>query len=143
MRSLRPSPRRGVALVLAVTCLFVLTIVLGSLIRMGVSERRQARAEERLLRAVWLAESGLERAWARLSEMPDYRGETWEILAESLGGDQPAVVTIVAEPVPNAPARRLVRVQANYPSSGSSRARHTRTIEFDLPASDSRPGENR
>src|SRR5437660_980137 len=130
------SRRGGAALAVALVALVVLGIMLGVLLRLGVSRRRQARAEERRVQAEWLAESGLERAWARLAESPDYEGETWGLSADDLGAPgksgADAAVTIEVRPVEGATRRRSVRVVAVNPRQSETGARHTKTLVFDL-----------
>ena len=137
---MRRSRRRGVALLLAVACLALLVLVFSSLMRLGFAGRGQARSEERRLKAAWLAESGLERAWAKLSMNPEFRGETWELSAETLNGRDPASVRIVVEPRGD---RLRVSSRADYPREGTSRARQTRTASFSANQKNPRSGANR
>jgi hypothetical protein len=106
-------------------CLLVITLIAGGLIRLVHSQRQRIRIEERQLQADWLAESGLERAAARLSQDPGYRGETWKLPAEVLGGPDAGLVTITVEPLrAEAKAdRRLVTIQADYPTELPRRIR--------------------
>ncbi|MDB5351531.1 MAG: hypothetical protein JWN86_2778 [Planctomycetota bacterium] len=140
MRASPKKTRRGVALLMVVACLAVLAIVLGVLLRIGVAERRQSLASERRLRATWLAESGLERAWAGLSRSRDYGGETWDLSPETLHGRDGALVVIAVERIPGSPDRRKVTARADYPREGSSRVRQTRTTVMNLTAT--APGES-
>ena len=52
-------------------------MICGGLLRLVGSQRVLIRSEERTLQAEWLAESGVERAVARLAGDTSYRGETW------------------------------------------------------------------
>lgn len=130
---------RGAVLIMVIVCLFVLTIVFGVLVKLAFAERKQARAAERRLQAIWLAESGLERAWAKLSASGAYLGETWEIPAESLRSRDGAVVRIVVERVDGDSRRRRVTARADFPREGPSRARETRTTEISV--NEPAPGE--
>lgn len=121
---------RGLALPMAVVCLTVLTIVFGILTRQALSARRAARAEERRLRAGWLAESGLERAWARLAADPGYRGETWDLSAEALKDHHGAAVVIAVEPVSGDDEHLRVTARADFPRDVDAHARQTRTALF-------------
>ncbi len=107
-------------------CLLVLTLISGVLVKLGVAYRQQVRAQERRLQAEWLAESGVDRALARLAAKPDYKGEIWEIAAETLG--RPAVVTIKVDPPTSPGDGRVVRVQADYPPDPPRRIRSTREV---------------
>jgi hypothetical protein len=125
--------RSGAALVIAILLMTLLVLVLGTLTRIGLAERTQARAEERRLRASWLAESGLERAWTKILADPSYVGETWEIPAETLHDSHAASVLIRAEPIADRPGTRRVVARADFPKDGASRARQTRTTFMNLP----------
>ena len=132
MKARRNRTPRGVALLVVVGCLAVMVLVFGALIKVGIAERQEARAEETRLRAAWLAESGLERAWAKLAEKADYSGETWELPAETLQGHDAAVVHIAVESVAGKSERRRVTARADYPRDGTSRARQTRVVEMNI-----------
>lgn len=128
------SRRRGAALALGLVCLALVVLVLGSLLRRVTEARLVVRASERALQADWLADSGLARAAARLALDPGYRGETWTIPADRLGGRDPALVVIAVAPAPDNPQARAVRVQADTPPDAPRRARRTRTLTIHLPA---------
>jgi len=117
-----------VVLIVVLVCVAVAAAVLMAVLRMSLAERESFRLQTRQLQAAWLAESGLERAAARLAADPQYAGETWHIAAEELGGLDAAVVTIRVEPAPHEPARRLVRVEADYPDHPQFRARKSKQV---------------
>ncbi len=125
--------RRGAALIVAILLMTLLVLVIGTLARVGLAERTQTRAEERRLKASWLAESGLERAWAKILADPSYVGETWEIPAEAFHESHPASVLIRVEPISDRPGARRVVARADFPKDGTSRARQTRTSLMNLP----------
>jgi hypothetical protein len=78
--------------------------------------------------AQWLAESGVQRAAARLRAAADYRGETWEIPADLLGSGHPAAVTIEVRTTAGDPSRRELHVVSRYPADGTRAATCERTI---------------
>jgi Tfp pilus assembly protein PilX len=121
--------RRGAALLVAMVCLVILTAIAGSLARKAVTRRARRKAEERRVQAEWLARSGLERAWVKLSASPDYHGESWKVSPEDLEGPDSALVVITVAEVAGKPTR-LVRVVADYPPDESRRARHTLQLEL-------------
>jgi Tfp pilus assembly protein PilX len=137
---IKPRPRGG-TLLIVVVCLAVMVLVFGALVRMGLAEKARSLAEERKLRAAWLAESGLERAWAKLGESGSYAGETWALSAETLRGRDPAVVRIDVEPIEGRAGRLRVTARADYPRDGTSRVRQTRVVEMNRPITV--PGESR
>ena len=79
-------PPRAMISVAVLVCLLVIMLICASLLRLVQSRRALIRNEERKLQADWLVESGLDRAAARLGDDPSYRGETWTIPADELGG---------------------------------------------------------
>jgi hypothetical protein len=87
------------------------------------------------MQADWLAESGLARASARLAAEKGYRGETWEVAPEALGGSAGVVrIAVDSEDREGRPARGrfLVRVEADYPRDDVRRARTSKTLTIDL-----------
>ena len=120
------SRRRGLTAAAVLVCLMVVTLASGVLVKQGVAYREQVRAQERRLQAEWLAESGVDRALARLAAKPDYTGERWEVAAETLG--RPAVVTIEVDPPSAQHEDRIVRVRADYPPDPPRRIRCTREV---------------
>ena len=66
-------------------CLIVITLISGAVLKVGLAHRDLVRAQERRLQAEWLAESGVQRALARLAVDRDYAGETWPFSAADLG----------------------------------------------------------
>ena len=115
----------GLIAVVMVVALVVIALIGGALLRVAAARRAQVRMEERRLQADWLAESGLERASARLAGDAGYLGETWQVPPAELGGPWGATVSIAVEAVPDRPDRRLVRVRAEYPREAQRRARRT------------------
>jgi hypothetical protein len=130
----RPA-RRGAVLLVAVVCVGVCCAIFVSLVRLSVAERHRADAEAWQVQAAWLAESGLERAVARLRADAGYQGETWNLTADAMGTGEPAVVTIQVEKVPEGANRRLVRVRADYPDDPQHRARSSKQAAVELSGS--------
>ena len=124
--------RRGVVVVIVVVALALIALLCVSLLRLAAARVAQARADERRLQAEWLADSGLERAAARLAADRDYAGETWAIAAEELGGPAGGVVRIAVEPVDGSSTRRRVRVRAEFPRDSPRAARRTREATLGL-----------
>jgi hypothetical protein len=118
--------------VAVLVCLVVITMIGAGLLRLVGSQRATIRGEESGLQSEWLAESGVEHAVARLDGDPAYQGETWSIPAEALGGPAPGVVSIKVGPIDDDPDRRLVTVQADYPSDPGQRIRTSKRTVVQL-----------
>jgi Tfp pilus assembly protein PilX len=131
--------RRGAVLVIVLILLLAVVVVIGSLMCMLLAEQRQLRSHDDRLQAMWLAESGLQRAAARLTHSADYAGETWAVSAESLGGDRAGNVEIQVQGVAGEPGVRRVQVTADYPADPVHRKRHSKQITIRL----TNPGDTR
>ncbi|MEE8451062.1 MAG: hypothetical protein V3R99_04075 [Thermoguttaceae bacterium] len=119
---------------MVLACVAVASIVFMSIVKVVSVERRSIQKETWRLQATWLAESGLQRAAARLAADADYAGETWNLTAEQLGLDDAAVVEIEVDVLPDTPNRRTVRVRADYPNHPQHRCRYTKSVAIWLPA---------
>jgi hypothetical protein len=131
----RRPDRRGLAIIPALVCLLLVTLLSGLLLRQVTTRRATARSEERRMQAEWLAESGLARASARMAAEHGYRGETWEVAPEALGGGAGVVrITVDAGDREGRSARDrfLIRVEADYPRDDVRRARASKTLTIDL-----------
>jgi len=138
--------RRALTTVAVLVCLVVITLIVAALLKVGLAQRNQIRSSERKLQAEWLAESGLDRALARLAADGDYSGEEWPILAQDLSlGEIPttgeparasarpaAMIRISVEHVAQQANRRRIRVQADYGLDPPNRSRHTKQVLIDL-----------
>ena len=123
---------RGLALIVVMVCLAVFATLCGVLVKLALSERRQVRMQEWRHQAEWLAESGIERAAARLADSEDYTGETWEVSPEQLGQGTTGVVTIEVERVDAQPNLRQVRVRADYLRDGVRSARQSKETQVQI-----------
>jgi type II secretory pathway pseudopilin PulG len=142
---------RGMTVVAVIVCLIIITMVSGAALKISLARRNLVRSQERRLQAEWLAESGAERAKAKLARDHAYTGETWALSARDLGqgehasapaksGDSIAVVarvTITAKQLPGAKTLRHVHIQADYPLDEAGRSRQTKEITIDLDSSPS------
>jgi hypothetical protein len=120
--------------VAALVCLLVMTLIGASLLRTIQTQRALLRSEEQRLQADWLADSGLERACARLANDPAYGGETWTLSGEQLGGKEAGTVTIsVGAPAEKeGVSQRLVSVQSDFPSDPPRRVRARRQAVVEI-----------
>jgi type II secretory pathway component PulK len=132
-------PRRGAALMAALVCMLVASVLAGSVLRAVVRDQRQSRERLRRTQAAWLAEAGVERAAAQLRARGDYDGETWRVPPAELGGSDSGLVEIRVENVADRSAQRRVHVQADYPDRPLHRARCGKTILIDLALKEATP----
>jgi hypothetical protein len=128
----RGKQRRGFIAALMLVIIMILTILMGVLLKIMLMRQADLHAAEQRLQAEWLAESGLDRALAKLASAPNYTGETWEIPATELAGRDDGLVVIAVEAVPGKPSARLIRARADYPKAELRRSRDTRTLTVDL-----------
>lgn len=127
----RAMVRRGVAVLIALAVTAIASLLVVLMFKLAIARHETLRTESARLQAQWLAESGFERAVARLATDAAYPGETWSLDAESLGRRDPGRVQIDVVPAPDRPARRTIRVVADYPDDALNRVRIT--IERQLP----------
>ncbi len=125
--------RRGVILILILACLAIASVLLITGIKLALSSHRVARTFGWGEQAQCLAESGLERAAAQLAADADYSGETWNISARDLGGDDAGRVKIEVKPIPEHGNRRLVKVEADFPDDPLDRVEYSRELTLELP----------
>ena len=128
---------RGLTVVVVLVCLIIITLVSGAVLKIGLAQRELAQAQERRLQAEWLAESGAQRALARLAVDSTYKGETWTVSTDDLGQSEKSAesagnVAIAVDSVAADSARRHVRITADFPRDPPRRARHTREFMIDL-----------
>ena len=128
--------RRGVVMLVAMVCLVLVVLLLGALLRLAVTHRRQVRHEQIRLQADWLAEAAVERAVHRLNTDGDYEGETWTFTAAQLGGGQAGEATIRVNAVQENPEVRQIVVRATYPTATHRFATRTKQILAKVSASD-------
>lgn len=107
--------RRGTILLLVLVSVLIAGALMVSVVRSTTLRRAQQRQEFARWQASRLADSGLARAAARLASDANYRGETWNIPAEALGG-RPGRVTIALTPDPRGEAPWLVSATASWPA---------------------------
>jgi len=121
--------RRGtIAVIAMIAILITISIGLG-LVQTALQSRRQALQWQRQKQAQWLAEAGIERAAAQLADSADYRGETWKLTADELGGRFDGEVRIELEPAgDNGGNNYQLTVVADYPAESEQRIRSRKTI---------------
>src|SRR5262245_15464153 len=118
--------RRGAFTVVVLVSLLVAGMLMASMLRVALLQDRQLGYEQFRLQASWLVESGLERAVSRSAAEPDYRGETWRLEPDQLGGAAAATVVVRVEKDETNSRRHTIFIEAVYPEEGPHQARLTR-----------------
>jgi len=119
-------------LIVILVCVALAVTIIVSVARSAVVQQQRVRSRAWQLQARLLAESGLERAAARLAADPKYAGETWSVVPEALDGRHGAAVQIQVEALPRPSSRRLVRVRADFPDQPDARVRQTREAVVEI-----------
>jgi len=114
--------------VLAVALVFFLlcTAILCTLLQGVINHERQVRDHRQLDQARWLADAGIDRAIAQFRQSDSYRGETWKVSSDELGGAADGKVTITVQAVDEHPGEVRVVAQADYPDDDVHRVRQSR-----------------
>ena len=120
--------RGGAIIVFAMLALLVVSMLGASLLRTVGMSQRQLQREQLRTQAVWLADSGCDRAIARLRREPTYVGESWAVAAEQLAADRTAIVTITVTADPQSDDRAIVSSVAEYPHNSPQAIRITRQM---------------
>ena len=123
--------RSGFVAVIALIGLLLTGMIGTSLVRLAITRHRQLQGQTLHVQAEWLAESGLERAAARLAADAGYSGETWDLTADSLGGRHAGRVVITIQRGDNDEGRVQVTAVADYPLDAAERARSRRAVRLE------------
>ena len=136
--------RHGVTIIIVIALFAVAMTMIGVWTRSALGHRRQMHRWHQRVQATWLADAGLRRAAARLAREGDlYKGELWQIDAESLSGQAAAEVAIRIEPTDDADRVRIVATAdyfsggkgpsgAEYPIGNGRQVRFTKSTEINL-----------
>jgi Tfp pilus assembly protein PilX len=124
--------RRGAVLALALVVFLLCTAILCTLLQGVVNHERQVRDHRQIDQAAWLADAGINRAVAQLRQTDTYRGETWSVSADDLGGAAGGKVTIEVEASDQQPGAMHLTVQADFPDDAVHRIRQSRETTIHL-----------
>ena len=124
--------RGGLALMVVLVALAIISAIGMSLLKSAISQHRQVARDVLVVQSRWLAESGIDRAAALLKTDEKAAGFQWSVPAEQLGGRHAAKVTIEIKPVENAPQRRQIVAATEYPAESPKRIRATVTRFVDF-----------
>lgn len=132
-RNVRTTSRRsGLALLVVLVALAIVSTIGMTLLRMALMHHRQAQRETCAAQSRWLAESAFELAGRRLKTDAKFEGFTWSVPAAELDGRHAAKVVIEIRPVKEAPQRREVTIVADFPANEPQRSRTRFVRQVDL-----------
>jgi Tfp pilus assembly protein PilV len=123
----------GMVLIVLLVCLAVAAALIAGAAKIAITSHRATQAASWNVQARWLAESGAERAAAKLAADAAYTGETWTIPAAELDGQDGGIVRIEVKPVAEREKRRTVKIEADFPTDPVHFARQEKEIIVDLP----------
>ena len=126
------SSRNGIALLVVLVALAIVSTIGMLLLRMSLMHHRQAQRETSVAQTRWLAESAFDQAGRRLKVDAKSEGFTWSVPAKELDGQHAANVVVEIRPVKDAPQRREVTVVADFPANSAQRSRTRRVRQIDL-----------
>lgn len=124
--------RSGLALLVVLVSLAIVSTIGMTLLRMALMHHRQAQRETCAAQSRWLAESAFDLAGRRLKADAKFEGFTWSVPAAELDGRHAAKVVIEIRPVKEAPQRREVTIVADFPANEPQRSRTRLVRQVDL-----------
>ena len=128
---------RGMVLIVFLACLAVAAALIAGTARIALVSHEAAQTASWNAQARWLAESGVERAAAKLAADAAYAGETWTVPAVEFGGQEGSqeggIVRIQVLPAADQPHRRALKIEADFPDDPVHYARQQKEIVLDLP----------
>ena len=132
-RDARTTRRRsGIALLVVLVSLGIVSSIGMTLLRMALMHHRQAQRETFVSQSRWLAESAFDQTGRRLKADAKSEGFTWSVPATELDGRHAANVVIEIRSVKDAPQRREVTVIADFPVNSPQRSRTRLVRQVDL-----------
>lgn len=130
-----PKRRFGVMVAMALVCVLVVAVLGTALVRVLLMQHRLALRDQYQIQALWLAESAIHRAAARLADSPDYEGETWNVERQIFGGRWSGSARIRVEQVGADEHLRKIIVEARYPGDAERRVVQRRETFVRIPVS--------
>ena len=124
--------RSGIALLVVLVALAIVSTIWLLLLRMSLMHHRQARREAFVAQSRWLAESAFDQTGRRLKADAKSEGLCWSVPAKELDGQHAANVVVEIRSVKDAPQRREVTVVADFPINSPQRSRTRRVRQIDL-----------
>ncbi len=133
-RQHQPFRRRAAIMAGAVVTLLIVAVTGAALIHAVAQQRAQSRTQLHTLQAMWLCESALNRAAAKLQQDGSYTGEEWQTPANPPAQMQAGKAVIEIEKQKD--GARRISVVATYPATAVHQIQHSgqRLIPAEIPA---------
>jgi len=125
------SQRRGSILVVALVCLLVVMSLLGHMLLAAVRNGRQLHAERDYRQCELLLQAGTDRGLTQLAADASYKGETYEIPAEEIIGQEAGRLTIQVTRDQDAESSQL-NIIAEYPLGVVPSVRRSRQLQLQV-----------
>jgi hypothetical protein len=124
--------RRGAVLMMLIVSLAVVGVMIVAVARMFVARRNLQLTQEQHLQSALLAQAGVERGAALLTDDPDFAGQTWAIPAEQLGGRSRAQVKITIAANEDSPTEREISAKAALGEDAETAVKYARLARLQL-----------
>ncbi len=128
--------RNGLMIIAALVCLLVVTSIVGSMLQSALRARRQLHAERDRRQTEMLLEAGADRAAARFAAEAEFRGDTWNLPAETIVGHGDGRVTTQISRNADSEAWQI-HVVAEYPLGRDYPIRRSHTFQLASPTTQS------
>ncbi|QDU56218.1 hypothetical protein [Aeoliella mucimassa] len=126
--------RRGTALVVALTCLLLISMLVTAMLQAALTSRRQLRTERHARQAMLLLQAGAERAQQQWTLQETYDGETLRIEVPEPTETQTGEVVIArvaADPqTADPPTKGHLTITAKYPLESPHFVQRSLTISL-------------
>lgn len=134
-------PRSGVALIMMMICLLLVTTMSAALVRMALLQREQLERSSWATQADWLALSARERAVAQRAADSAYAGETWLPADSPEGAPIGRVeISISGASADGAASSPIAYITVTVPDDDIDCARVARTWSIPAAETSSEPG---
>ena len=129
----RPTRRErgGFLVVAALVCLLIVTSIVGSMLQSALRARRQLHSDRDRRQAELLLDAGADRALLRLAAEPDFRGDIWQLPADSIVGRGEGRVTTEVSRSANDDSWQLL-VVAEYRLGGAFPIKRSNTFQLTI-----------
>lgn len=125
--------RSGLFVLVALTCLLIVSAIVVSMLQSAIRMRRQLHTQRDLCQTELLLHAGAERAASRLKNAPDFSGDTWELPAEAIAGHGSGRVTTQVTRS-DSDATSQIHAVAEYPLDRGFPVRRSHTFNIPNPA---------